>query len=113
MRAVDKKKKKKRKIHKIRLERAFLNFLVDSSSGRQVRALLKHITPQQYKSLQEIALNVIEGNLSFLSKKKYLKSAQRRLKRLIKGTLKKQTLVKTYMFLKPFILAALQFHDLR
>jgi hypothetical protein len=107
-----KKKKNKKKSNNIRLERAFLNFLVDSTSHVQVKTLLKQITRSQYRVLQEIATNVLAGNLSFLSGK-LIRSATKRLRKLSKGTLSKLTLLKAYDILKPFILATLRLHDLR
>lgn len=47
----------------VRDNRPFLLLLLTTTSDRQIAALLRTVTPSQYKALKEIAVNVVEGNV--------------------------------------------------
>lgn len=109
--------KKTSTINKIRTERAFLNFIADSPNTLQVKFLLNRITCQQYSTLREIAVNALAGNLAFVKrarrKQQHDSSEHGKLVKLSKGTLSLTSLIKIHTFLKPYIIASLQLHDVR
>ena len=96
---------------KVRAERAFLYFLAHGTHPRQVRAVIQHMTKDQYTALQEIALNSLKPEFVLVAARTTSK-ARRQLTKLNKGTLTRRTLQKQYPILKPFIVATLQFHGL-
>ena len=54
----------------MRDQKCFLLLLLTSPSPKQVTALLKTVTPVQYKALREIAVNLVKGNVPLTTRQK-------------------------------------------
>ena len=73
-------------------QKCFLTLLLTTASPKQAAALLRTITPSQYKALREIALNLVRGNVPLTPRQK--KELTRYKRDVLKLTGKKKTSLK-------------------